>query len=123
MVYELLDGFSARLEKVLFRPELEAPPDRPYPFAYFIALENQSEVEIQVKGRKWVVRDEDGYVRIVEGNGVVGECPVLEPGDVFSYNSYMTISADSVVSGSFFATACDGRHVMTQLPPFRLTVP
>lgn len=123
MPHELLDGFTATLRNVTYAPELEACPDRPHPFIYFIALDNQSQQTVRLQGRKWIIRDTLGYVMVVEGEGVVGEFPVLTPGETFEYNSYLTIGADSTVYGSFFGLADDNRQVMAKLPAFKLKAP
>src|ERR1700746_1526248 len=89
------------IDRVVYVPTLEAPPDRPYPFVYFITIDNQSTETVTIRGRKWVVTDITGQQIVVEGDGVVGEFPRLCPGEQFSYNSYHVIGSDCVAEGAF----------------------
>jgi ApaG protein len=120
--FKELTGLTVTVDKVVYMPHLEAPPERPYPFAYYITIHNESENTVTIKGRKWVVTDDEGNCLVVEGDGVVGKFPRLEPGDEFSYNSYHTIGHDSVVEGSFFGTSEEGTPVLTRIPKFKLNL-
>lgn len=116
-------GLTVELERVVHVPELEAPPERPHPFAYFIRIVNGSVETVSILGRKWILRDETGQVFVVEGRGVVGQSPVLQPGEVFSYNSYHVVAGDTVVSGSFFGLGQDGQGIRVRIPEFHLKTP
>ena len=102
---------------------LDAPPDRPYPFVYFITIANDSPECVTIRGRKWVVTDADDQCLVVEGDGVVGKFPRLETGEQFSYNSYHVIGVDSIAEGAFFGLTDDGERVCTRIPPFEMRVP
>jgi ApaG protein len=118
-----LEGLHVTVDRVVHVPHLDAPPDRPHPFVYFITIHNHSEDTVTIRGRKWVVTDRAGQRLVVEGDGVVGKCPRLEPGESFSYNSYHTIGMDSVVEGAFFGVTDEGERVFVRIPPFELQVP
>jgi ApaG protein len=118
-----LDGLHATVDRVVHVPHLDAPEDRPHPFVYFITIHNDSDETVTIRGRKWVVTDDDDQRLVVEGDGVVGQFPRLEPGEHFSYNSYHTIGADSVAEGAFFGVTDAGQRVFTRIPPFKLRVP
>jgi ApaG protein len=119
----LLEGFGATVDRVVHAPDLPASPEQPHPFVYFITIRNESDRTVTVKGRKWVVRAEDGHVTAVEGDGVVGCFPRLEPGEQFSYNSYHTTAGRAVAEGSYLAVTEDGEAVMALIPPFDLIPP
>ena len=123
MEFRELKSLCVQVEKVIYMPHLEAPAERPYPFVYFIAIENNSDETVTIKGRKWVVTDAEGGRVVVEGDGVVGKFPKLEPGERFSYNSYHVIGADSVAEGAFIAVTEDGEPVVTRIPSFTMKVP
>ena len=112
-----------RIDKVAYMPTLEAPADRPYPFVYFITIDNQSEETVTIKGRKWVVTDAHGHRVVVEGDGVVGKFPRLAPGEHFSYNSYHVIGSDSSAEGAFIGVNDEGTPVITRIPRFEMRVP
>jgi ApaG protein len=119
----LLPGFEASVDMVIYSPDLPAPPDQPYPFVYFITIRNESDRTVTVKGRKWVVRAEDGHVTAVEGDGVVGCFPRLERGEHFSYNSYHTTAGPAVAQGAYLGVTDDGDAVMALIPAFELLPP
>ena len=118
-----LPGLHVTVDRVVHMPEREAPPDRPHPFVYFITIHNDSATTVTIKGRKWVVKDTHGHQVVVEGDGVVGEFPRLDPGEHFSYDSYHTIGADSVAEGAYFGICPNGQVVFTRIPKFEMRVP
>lgn len=118
-----LQGFGATVDQVVYAPDLPAPPEQPHPFVYFITIRNESDRTVTVKGRKWVVRAEDGHVTAVEGDGVVGCFPRLEPGEHFSYNSYHTTSGSAVAEGAYLAVTDEGEAVVALIPRFELIPP
>lgn len=118
-----LQGLTATIDRVVHMPQLEAPPDRPHPFVYFITIRNDSPEKVTIRGRKWVVTDVDGHQLVVEGDGVVGQSPELEPGEHFSYNSYHVIASDSWAEGAFFGVTEKGDRVYTRIPRFDMRAP
>ena len=118
-----LTNLVVHIDKLVYTPELNAPPDRPFPFAYFITIENQSEETVTIKGRKWVVTDLEGGCVVVEGDGVIGKFPCLKPGERFSYNSYHVIGLDSVAEGAFIGVTDCGEPVITRIPRFEMKAP
>ena len=123
MEFRELSGLGVRVDRVVYRPEVEAPPDRPYAFAYFITIRNESEETVTIKGRKWVVTDANGQRVVVEGDGVVGQFPRLGSGEQFSYNSHHVIGVDSVAEGSYIGVTDAGEAVITRIPRFEMRVP
>jgi ApaG protein len=119
----LLSGFEAFVDRVVYSPDLPAAPDQPHPFVYYITIRNGSDRTVTVKGRKWVVRGEDGKTQAMEGDGVVGCFPRLEPGEHFSYNSYHTTAGRAVAEGAYLGITEDGEPVMARIPPFALIPP
>ena len=116
-------GLSASVDRVEFSPGLHAPVDRPFPFGYAITIRNQSPRAVTIKARKWVVKDlARGICHVTEGEGVVGRCPRLEPGQSFSYESYHVVASDSVAEGAFLACDDAGRALVVRVLPFRMTV-
>jgi ApaG protein len=60
---------------------------------------------------------------VVEGDGVVGKCPHLKPGESFSYNSYHVVAGPSTAEGAYFGLRDDGLPVYTRIPSFDLIPP
>lgn len=121
--YQELEGLTVRVDDVIYMPSLDAPSDKPHPFVYFITIANGSTERVRIMGRKWVVREQEGEVTVVEGEGVVGQTPALEPGEDFSYNSYHVTADSSLVTGAFFGTTADGAKVRATIPEFKLELP
>jgi ApaG protein len=118
-VRELL-GWKVRVEKVQFMPSLQAPADKPFPFLYEICISNESAETVTLRGRKWIVREENGETAVVEGEGVVGEMPVFETGDEFRYQSYHCVASSAVVTGAYFGETEKGERVFVRIPEFSL---
>ncbi len=118
-----LEGLRVTIDRVVHVPHLDAPPERPHPFVYFITITNHSDTPVTIKARKWVVTESSGERIVVEGDGVVGKFPRLEPGQHFSYNSYHVIAFEGVAEGAFFGVTDSGQPVMTRIPSFRMTAP
>lgn len=121
--YQQLEGLTARVDDIVYMPTLDSTPDKPHPFVYFITILNDSTERVRILGRKWVIRESDGEVTVVEGDGVVGQTPVLEPGDDFSYNSYHVTAQNAHVCGAYFGTTAAGEKVRCVIPEFSLELP
>lgn len=119
-----LIGLRVNIDRVVYMPEAQTPPDQPYAFAYFITIQNDSDETVTIKARKWVFRNDLGEITAVEGDGVVGEFPRLQPGEHFSYNSYYVGNRPLCWGeGAYLAVTEDGTAVMTRIPKFEMKVP
>ena len=119
-----LNGLRVKIDRVVYMPDAQTPPDRPHAFAYFITIHNDSGETVTIKGRKWVIRNDAEETTAVEGDGVVGEFPCLEPGEHFSYNSYHINNTQVCwAEGAYLGITEDGRKVMTRIPKFEMRVP
>ena len=119
-----LKGLRVVIDRVVYMPDIETPPDRPHAFAFFITIQNDSDETVTIKGRKWVITNDAGEVTVVEGDGVVGEFPHLEPGEHFSYNSYhINNTLVCWAEGSYLGVTEDGRKIMTRIPKFEMQLP
>ncbi len=115
-------GLSVTVDKVVHMPKLDSPPGT-HPFAYFLSIHNESPVAVTIRGRKWVIRETKGPTIVVEGDGVVGQTPVIDPGGHFSYSSYHVITNPATAEGALFGDTADGDRIFTRIPPFRMTPP
>lgn len=121
--FRQLAGLRVVVERTVYLPDLDAPPERPHPFVYFLKIENESSKTVLIRGRKWILRDEKGPTFVIEGRGVVGQMPDLKPGESFRYNSYHVIAGNSRVEGSFFGVTEDGEALRVSIPEFHLEIP
>lgn len=119
-----LPGLSAHLDKLVYHHGGKClPADRPHAFVYFITIHNGTEHTITLLGRKWVLTHADGSCQVIEGDKIVGETPVLAPGESFSYSSYHVAAADLVAKGSFHGVDENRRALHVLLPAFAMRVP
>ena len=121
--FQELPGLHVEVNEVVFMPDLDAPPEKPFPFVYFLSIVNRSQQVVVIKGRKWILCESSGETTVVEGQGVVGENPVIQSGEQFSYNSYHVVGEDSEVSGAFFGFDEKGQGVVVKIPSFHLKIP
>jgi ApaG protein len=122
--FEELTDLRVTVDDVIYMPSLDAPEDRPHPFVYFISIVNDGDEPVTIRGRKWVIRQENDEILVVEGDGVVSQTPRLESGGGdFTYNSYHVISHSSIAEGAFFGETDAGRRVFARIPEFELTLP
>jgi ApaG protein len=98
-----------------------APEDDQYVFAYTITITNTGEVASQVVSRTWSVNDANGLTEKVRGLGVVGQQPLLKPGQSFEYTSGTRLRTPTgTMHGSFFCVAEDGEKFDADVPMFVL---
>jgi ApaG protein len=119
-----LPGLKVTVDRLLYQRLKTEQSEKPHSFIYFISIHNNSDVAVTIRGRKWVVTHDDGSVLVVEGDGVVGETPTIQPGGKFSYNSRHIIGTDSAMAeGADLGVDDSGRRVMMRIPRFRMEVP
>lgn len=95
-----------------------------YVFTYTINIANTGTVAAQLVSRHWIIMDGAGGVQEVRGLGVVGEQPLLKPGDSFEYTSGTAISTPvGSMKGSYQMVAEDGYHFDAPIPEFVLSIP
>lgn len=93
-------------------------------FAYTITIANMGTVPAQLISRHWIINNGDGTVQEVRGLGVVGEQPLLKPGDSFEYTSGTVIPTSvGSMKGSYQMAAKDGFHFDVTIPEFILSAP
>ena len=110
--------------KSAYMPERSAPTLRRFAFAYTVNISNQGSEAAQLKSRHWIITDSDGGVQEVRGEGVVGEQPVLAPGESFEYTSWCVIPTPTgSMRGTYEMSATSGSCFDAEIAPFRLGMP
>jgi ApaG protein len=95
-----------------------------YVFAYTITMRNTGTIAAQLISRHWIITDAQGLIQEVRGLGVVGEQPLLEPGQSFEYTSGAAIATSvGTMKGSYQMVAADGTRFEAPIPEFTLSVP
>lgn len=98
-----------------------APSESHYVWAYTIHLENMGERTVQLMNRYWRITDALGNVQEVRGAGVVGDQPVLKPGDVYNYTSGTALNTSSgIMGGHYEMVTPEGETFLIDIPAFSL---
>ena len=98
--------------------------DNRHVFAYTITLTNEGEHAVQLLSRHWIINDANNHVQEVKGKGVVGEQPVIKPGQSFEYTSGTVLATQvGTMSGSYLMQVLDGGEFTVPIPQFVLSVP
>jgi len=101
--------------------EQSSPDEDVYAFAYTITITNTGEVPAQLISRHWLIDDALGHTEEVKGLGVVGNQPLLRPGESFQYTSGTRLRTPSgSMRGSYFCVAEDGERFEALIPEFAL---
>lgn len=107
-----------------FLDDQSSPEDNHFVWAYRVQIENMGDETVQLLTRNWKITDSLGRVQEVSGAGVVGEQPVLAPGESFEYASGCPLSTPSgVMMGSYTMATTDGDSFNVQIPAFSLDSP
>jgi ApaG protein len=114
--------------EVVARPAYLADQSDPaksqFVFAYTITITNVGTVTAQLISRHWIITDAEHRVQEVKGLGVVGQQPVLKPGETFEYTSGASLpTAVGTMRGSYQLVAEDGHTFDAPIAPFTLSVP
>jgi ApaG protein len=100
------------------------PSRNQYAFAYTITLINRGNVPAQLLSRHWIITDGDHQVQEVKGLGVVGQQPLIKPGESFEYTSGANLpTAVGTMRGTYQMVAEDGHAFEAEIPMFTLSVP
>lgn len=107
-----------------FLPERSSPRDGQYVFAYHITISNVGAEVAQLVSRHWIITNADGETEEVQGPGVVGEQPVLAPGEQFQYTSFCPLKTNvGTMHGSYTMVTPGGQVFQAEIAPFTLAVP
>lgn len=124
MVHQVTEGVSITVE-TFYQPGQSNPLHSEYFFAYRITIENQSPMPVKLLRRHWHILESSGVSREVEGDGVIGQQPIIEPAEQYQYVSAVNIRTDI---GKMYGTyemenLYNNRLFKVQIPVFELVAP
>ena len=124
MIAEITKGVKVSVETE-YQPSYSSPSQYHYVFTYRITIENQSEFTIQLMRRHWFIHDAGFNQREVEGYGVVGQQPVLEPGQTHQYVSGCNLKSGigKMVGTYEMERIVDGSNFRVKIPEFMMVAP
>ena len=110
--------------KPFYLEEQSEPDDSHFVFAYLIRIRNNGRKTVQLLNRYWQITDGRGRTQEVRGAGVVGEQPVLQPGEAFEYTSGCPLNTSTgIMVGSYQMETQDGERFDVDIPAFSLDSP
>lgn len=115
------DGILVKVQSAYV--ESHSDPDEPrYVFVYNVHIENQGESQASLVSRHWIITDGSGQVEEINGPGIVGETPTLEPGQGHAYQSFCVLeTARGTMHGSYQMVREDGEKFDAEIPSFVLS--
>ena len=110
--------------KPFYLDEQSSPSDDHYVWAYHVRIENRGRDTVRLKSRHWRITDNRGHIEEVRGAGVVGEQPLLRPGESFEYTSGTPLPTPSgIMVGTYQMETKSGERFEVQIPAFSLDSP
>jgi ApaG protein len=107
-----------------YAAERSQPFQNEWFFHYTVRISNEGDDTVQLLSRHWIITDATGHVEEVRGPGVVGEQPVLAPGEAFQYTSGCLLKTSTgVMRGTYQMVSEDGGHFDVEIAPFALHEP
>lgn len=100
------------------------PANSSYAFTYTISIRNHREEPVRLLSRHWIITDQNNKIEEVTGKGVVGQQPVIQPGESFEYSSGTLIGTEiGDMRGSYTMETADGEQFEAPIPLFVLAIP
>ena len=107
-----------------FLEDQSSPNDSHYVWAYQVNIKNSSSSTMKLNHRNWVIIDANGKIINVQGEGVVGEFPILQPGESFEYTSGTPLKTTSgIMQGFYLISLNNGEQHKIDIPAFSLDSP
>ena len=104
--------------------ERSSPSENYYFFAYRVTISNLGAEPAQLVSREWIITDGNGDTQRVQGPGVVGEQPVLAPGETFEYTSFCPLPTSvGSMHGFYLMVLASGERFEAEIAPFSLSAP
>ena len=116
-------GIRVHVESI-FDPQRSDTGRRQWFFLYTVTISNEGRQAVQLLSRHWLITDESGAVEEVRGPGVVGEQPLLQPGESFRYTSGCPLGTSTgTMRGSYRMASAEGEGFDVEIAPFILSEP
>jgi ApaG protein len=107
-----------------YAPDRSRPAHQQWFFLYTITITNEGADTVQLQSRHWIITDGSGRIEEVEGPGVVGQQPILQPGESFTYTSGCPLATPfGVMEGTYRMTRTGGEPFDAKIAPFTLSGP
>lgn len=119
----ITNGVRVQVES-FYDEDRSSPPESYYFFSYQVTITNLGDESVQLLSREWIITDATGKQETVRGPGVVGEQPVLTPGEVFQYTSFCPLNTSvGTMHGSYRMVTAGGASFDAVIGAFSLAAP
>ena len=124
MVSKISEGVTISVE-TFYQPDYSNPQESEFMFAYRITIENNNTFPVQLLRRHWYIFDSDSTYREVEGEGVIGIQPKIEPGEKYQYISGCNLRTElGRMHGTYYMeNILNKKNFYVNIPAFEMTVP
>ena len=124
MMYEKTTGSISVMVEPMFLEDESEPDEGRFLWAYRVTISNKGGQTVQLRSRYWRITDAHGFVQEIEGEGVVGDQPLLQPGDTYEYTSGAPLPTPSgFMVGTYRMESSDGKTFTVDIPAFSLDSP
>tara|TARA_B100000035_G_C21024550_1_gene565593 strand:- start:1601 stop:1993 length:393 start_codon:yes stop_codon:yes gene_type:complete len=107
-----------------FLEDQSSPQESHYVWAYQVNIQNSSMNTIKLNHRSWLIIDANGKIINIQGEGVVGEFPILHPGECFEYTSGTPLkTTNGIMQGFYLMSQENGEQLKIDIPTFSLDSP
>lgn len=107
-----------------YRSADSEPEEAVYVFAYHVRISNHGTEPVQLLNRHWIITDADGHKEEVRGPGVVGQQPIIQPGETFTYSSFCPLRTPvGSMQGSYRMVTTNNESFDAIIAPFTLAQP
>ncbi len=107
-----------------FLDDQSSPKEGHFVWAYQVIIKNSSSKTMKLNHRNWVIIDANGKIMNIQGEGVVGEFPILQPGESFEYTSGTPLKTNNgFMQGFYIMTQNNGEQIKIDIPAFSLDSP
>lgn len=107
-----------------YRPSDSSPEENLYLFVYTVRIGNHGKMAVQLLSRHWIITNADGKREEVQGPGVIGQQPVIRPGETFRYSSFCPLNTPvGTMHGTYQMATADQETFDAVIAPFSLAVP
>jgi ApaG protein len=107
-----------------YAPQHSHPSQQKWVFVYSVRITNESKARVQLLSRQWIITDATGRVEEVRGDGVIGQQPVIDPGESFAYTSGCPLETPfGSMKGTYEMQGPGGERFAVEIAPFSLDAP
>ena len=120
----MTDNFIKVSVKTKYIDEQSRPQDNQFVYAYTISIENQGQKAAQLLSRHWRITDGRDNRQEVQGLGVIGQQPLIQPGESYTYTSGVVLKTETgTMGGTYAMRSDDGEEFEAEIPTFALVKP